>query len=217
MKFRVALIDDHPIFRQGLKALISEQLDMEVIGEAVDARGAHSIAETMKPDVLVMDMSLQDGDGISAGQDISRAWPGIRMLGLSMHTSEFFVARALNAGFQGYAFKSQPPDQITQALHRVADGKFYVPDEFAHLLATAGSPAPAPRGDGQQAFSDLSRREREVFDLILRGYTNQRIARTLFISIKTVETHRSHINRKLHVHSTGELIRMSALSGLLAS
>jgi two-component system response regulator NreC len=216
MKFRVALIDDHPIFRQGLKALISEQLDMEVISEAVDARGAHSIAETMKPDVLVMDMSLQDGDGISAGQDIARAWPGIRMLGLSMHTNEFFVARALNAGFRGYAFKSQPPDQITHALRRVAEGKFYVPDEFAHLLASDGAPAPAPR-EGQQTFNDLSRREREVFDLILRGYTNQRIARTLFISIKTVETHRSHINRKLHVHSTGELIRMSALSGLLAT
>jgi two-component system response regulator NreC len=212
MKITAALVDDHPIFRQGLKALISQQPDMEVVGEAIDARGAQMIAESVKPHIVVMDMSLQGGDGISAGQDVARVAPGIRILGLSMHTNEFFVARALNAGFHGYAFKSQAPDEITRALRCVASGKSYVPDEFAYLLSVSDS---AVRGN-PQAFGELSRREHEVFDLILRGYTNQRIARTLFISVKTVETHRSHINRKLHVHSTGELIRLSALSGLFA-
>jgi len=96
---------------------------------------------------------------------------------------------------------------------RTADGKPYVPSGFSQLLSTTDNGVSARRET--QPFDELSRREREVFDLILRGYTNQRIARTLFISVKTVETHRSHINRKLHVHSTGELIRLSALSGLL--
>jgi two-component system response regulator NreC len=213
MKHTVALIDDHPIFRQGMKALVSEQHDMEVVGEATDGRGAVRIAETLKPDVLVMDLALEGGDGISAGQDVARAAPTTRMLALSMHTSEFFISRALHAGFVGYAFKNQPPQEILEALRRAADGKPYVPDGFTQLLSTAESGTGARRD--ARPFDDLSRREREVFDLILRGFTNQRIARTLFISVKTVETHRSHINRKLHVHSTGELIRLSALSGLL--
>jgi DNA-binding NarL/FixJ family response regulator len=213
MKVTVALIDDHPIFRQGLKALISQQPDMEVVSEAIDVRGARMIAENVRPHLVVVDMSLKDGDGISAGQDIARVAPGIRMLGLSMHTEEFFIARALNAGFHGYAFKSLAPEEITRALRRVADGESYVPDGFAHLLSDSGGAA----RDNQHTFGELSRREHEVFDLILRGYANRRIARTLFISVKTVETHRSHINRKLHVHSTGELIRLSALSGLLAT
>ena len=213
MKHTVALIDDHPLFRQGLKALVSEQPDMEVVAEATDGRGAVRIAETIKPDVLVMDLALEGGDGISAGQDVARAAPTIRMLALSMHTSEFFVSRALHAGFLGYAFKNQPPQEILEALGRVADGKSYVPSGFTQLLSTSENGNGARRG--AQPFDDLSRREREVFDLILRGFTNQKIARTLFISVKTVETHRSHINRKLHVHSTGELIRLSALSGLL--
>jgi two-component system response regulator NreC len=186
---------------------------MEVVAEATDGRGAVRIAETIKPDMLVMDLALEGGDGISAGQDVARAAPTIRMLALSMHTSEFFVSRALHAGFLGYAFKNQPPQEILEALGRVADGKSYVPSGFSQLLSTAENGVGAHR-EGQP-FDDLSRREREVFDLILRGFTNQRIARTLFISVKTVETHRSHINRKLHVHSTGELIRLSALSGLL--
>jgi two-component system response regulator NreC len=213
MKHTVALIDDHPLFRQGLKALISEQVDMEVVAEATDGRSAVRIAETLKPEVVVMDLALEGGDGISAGQDVARAAPGIRMLALSMHTSEFFVSRALHAGFQGYAFKNQPPQEILEALRRVAEGKSYLPSACSPLLAMAENGS-AARREGQP-FDDLSRREREVFGLILRGFTNQRIARTLFISVKTVETHRSHINRKLHVHSTGELIRLSALSGLL--
>ena len=214
MKHTVALIDDHPLFRQGLRALIAGQPDLEVVAEATDGRGATHIAETLRPNLLVMDLALEGGDGISAGQDIGRAAPDIRMLALSMHTSEFFISRALQAGFQGYAFKSQPPQEILEAVRRVAEGKSYLPTGCSPLLAATQSGVNA-HGDGQP-FNDLSRREREVFDLILRGFTNQRIARTLFISVKTVETHRSHINRKLHVHSTGELIRLSALSGLLA-
>ncbi len=215
MTYTVAIIDDHPLFRHGLKTLITSQPDMVVVSEAVDGRQARVIAESVRPDVMVMDMALEGGDGISAGQDVTRTVPGVRMLALSMHTNEFFISRALDAGFQGYAFKSQPPDEIMYALRRVAENKSYVPDSFSHLL-TGDEATPRPTSNGDSHFHELSRREREVFDLILRGYTNQRIARTLFISVKTVETHRSHINRKLHVHSTGELIRLSALSGLLA-
>ena len=215
MKYTVAIIDDHPLFRHGLKTLIAGQPDMEVVSEATDGRQARVIAETVRPNVMVMDMALEGGDGVSAGQDIGRIAPDVRKLALSMHTSEFFVSRALSAGFLGYAFKSQPADEILLALRRVAEGKGYVPDTFTHLLAD-GEITPAPTSvNSHTPFHELSRREREVFDLILRGFTNQRIARTLYISIKTVETHRSHINRKLHVHSTGELIRLSALSGLL--
>jgi two-component system, NarL family, response regulator NreC len=214
MSYRIALIDDHPLFRQGMRALIDREVDMEVVSEGTDGRGAHDIAKTVSPDVMVMDLVLQDGDGISVGRDIVRSHPTIRLLALSMHRNEFFVSRALDAGFLGYAFKTQPPDEVVGALRRIAEGVAYLPDAYQHLVAPrASGPAGSPRPGGR--FNDLSRREREVFDLILRGRTNQQIAGNLFISIKTVETHRSHINRKLNVHSTGELIRLSALSGLL--
>src|SRR5262245_40134186 len=116
---------------------------MEVVSEAIDGRQARVIAETVRPDVMVMDMALEGGDGVSAGQDIGRVAPEIRKLALSMHTSEFFVSRALAAGFLGYAFKNQPADDIVHALRRVAEGKCYVPDVFTHLLSD-GEVTPRP-------------------------------------------------------------------------
>jgi DNA-binding NarL/FixJ family response regulator len=121
------------------------------------------------------------------------------------------VSRAFSAGVSGYAIKTQAPEEIVNAVCAVARGETYVPARFSHLVTRPNGHPNVPT----TPFEDLSKREREIFDLILRGFTNEGMARALFISVKTVETHRSHINRKLRVHSTGELIRLAAMHGLL--
>jgi DNA-binding NarL/FixJ family response regulator len=211
MSSTVALIDDHPVFREGLRHLLASEPGLEVVGEAGDARGACAIANSAKPSVIVIDVALPDGDGIAATQEILRYSPRTRVLALTMHTGEFFVSRAFSAGVSGYAIKTQAPEEIVGAVCAVARGETYVPARFSHLVMRPHERSSVPA----TPFEDLSKREREIFDLILRGFTNEGMARALFISVKTVETHRSHINRKLRVHSTGELIRLAAMHGLL--
>jgi DNA-binding NarL/FixJ family response regulator len=211
MSSTIALVDDHPVFREGLRHLLAGEPGLEVVGEAGDARGACAIANSAKPSVIVIDVALPDGDGIAATQEILRHSPRTRVLALTMHTGEFFVSRAFSAGVSGYAIKTQAPEEIVNAVCAVARGETYVPARFSHLVTRPNGHPNVPT----TPFEDLSKREREIFDLILRGFTNEGMARALFISVKTVETHRSHINRKLRVHSTGELIRLAAMHGLL--
>jgi DNA-binding NarL/FixJ family response regulator len=211
MSSTIALVDDHPVFREGLRHLLAGEPGLEVVGEAGDARGACAIANSAKPSVIVIDVALPDGDGIAATQEILRHSPRTRVLALTMHTGEFFVSRAFSAGVSGYAIKTQAPEEIVGAVCAVARGETYVPARFSHLVTRPNGHPNVPT----TPFEDLSKREREIFDLILRGFTNEGMARALFISVKTVETHRSHINRKLRVHSTGELIRLAAMHGLL--
>jgi len=166
---------------------------------------------------VVLDLTLPDGDGVAATREIIRREPRARVLILTMQTNELFVSRALAAGASGFAIKSQGPQEILQAIRSVAAGERYVSPQFTEKL----SPGNGRPASGNAASSDplepLSRREREVCDLVLRGLSNQGIADALCISIKTVETHRARINQKLGVHSTGQLIRLAALQGLISS
>jgi DNA-binding NarL/FixJ family response regulator len=215
MMLSVALVDDHPLFREGLRTVLSAQPDVEVVAEACDSRQACAMVSTAKPAVVVIDMTLPDGDGIAATQDILRQAPRTRVLMLTMHSSEFFVSRAFAAGVSGYAVKTQAPEEILDAIRTVARGETYLAPKFSHLFAHQSDTRRAPIVSNSP-LEELSRREREIFDLIVRGFTNEGMAGTLSISVKTVETHRSHINRKLRVHSTGELIRLAALHGLIS-
>jgi two-component system response regulator NreC len=211
MMSTIALIDDHAVFRAGLRALLVNEADFKIVGEGADARGARAVADSAKPSVMVLDVTLPDGDGIATAQDVLRLSPHTRVLALTMHSGEFFVARAQAAGIAGYAIKTQPADEIVRAVRTVAQGGRYLPAE----ISDASVPRNPAGGRSETPFDVLSRREREVFDLIIRGYTNARMAQAFCISIKTVETHRSHINRKLGVHSTGAVVRLAALHGLL--
>jgi two-component system response regulator NreC len=215
MMLTVALVDDHPLFREGLRTVLSAQADVEVVAEACNSRQACLMASASKPAVVVIDMTLPDGDGIAATQEILRQAPRTRVLMLTMHTSEFFVSRAFAAGVSGYAVKTQAPEEILDAIRTVARGETYLAPKFSHLFARQNDARRTPIVSNSP-LEELSRREREIFDLIVRGFTNEGMAGALSISVKTVETHRSHINRKLRVHSTGELIRLAALHGLIS-
>ena len=212
---RVLLVDDHHLFREGLALLLGNHAQIELAGGAATAREACALVEKLAPDVVILDMTLPDSDGIATTREILRRRPRTQVLMLTMHATEFFVRKALEAGARGYALKTQSAADILQAIEAVGAGNVYLAPEIP-----TGSERAAPRqganaNAGSNPLDELSPREREVFDLVMRGLSNHQIARNLCISVKTVETHRTHINRKLGVHSTGQLIRLAALQGLV--
>lgn len=212
----VLLVDDHHLFREGLRAVLADAGDIVVSGEASTGREAFEMVDRLKPDVVTVDVTLPDGDGILATREILRRQPGTRVLMLTMHGNHYYVSQALSAGAKGYALKEQRPTEIVDALRAVARGETYVAPQLPQELAAPATGA--RKGNGAtNPLDTLSPRERDIFDLIVRGYTNTVMAETLQLSVKTIETHRAHINKKLRVHSTGELIRLAALHGLVAT
>jgi two-component system response regulator NreC len=216
MGTKIALVDDHHVFRTGLRAIITGVGNFSVVGEAPDARKAYAMVATTKPDVVILDLMLPDGDGIAVARELRRRTPEARILILTIQNSELLVSRALAAGASGFALKSDEPDEILRGIEAVASGRRYVSAAFgaraAELVAHVEDV-----GESNDPLASLSRREREVCDLVLRGLSNQAVAEALCISIKTVETHRARINQKLGVHSTGQLIRLAAMQGLLST
>jgi DNA-binding NarL/FixJ family response regulator len=216
---KVALVDDHQLFREGLKAVLSSQPDFTVVAEASDAREAYGMVEACHPDVVVLDLTLPGVDGIAAARELCRRQPDGRVLILTMHDShhdgERYAAAALVAGAAGYALKSQPSSSLFDAIRTVARGETYVAPQLSAESVRAQMHAARGRASPSGPLGALSAREREVFDLIVRGFSNPAVATELCISVKTVETHRARIHRKFGVHSVAELVRYAALNGLL--
>ena len=210
MAIRTVIIDDHEILRDGIRALLDGRGDVEIVGEAGDARnGIRVVAET-QADVVLLDVGLPVSNGIAVAPEILKAAPHTRILILTMHAIHEYVLQAFAAGAHGYALKDQPADEVLEAIRTVAGGDSYLAPSLPRaLLETRRGSAPTG------ALEALSPREREIFDLAVRGFSNQGIATNLCISVKTVETHRAHINRKLGVHSATELIRYAARHGLV--
>ncbi len=212
---KLALVDDHRLFREGLRSMIMSQPDFTVVGEAADSNEAYQMIEATSPDVLVLDLALPGATGVTVAREVLRRNPRMRILLLSMLVDEEHVAQALEAGVAGYAAKVQSADEVFEAIRAVSAGKSYlspmisrfVLDEYMRLRK-GGETAPAP-------LRALTRREREIFDLCVRGLSNDTIATQLFISKRTVETHRGRIMRKLGVHSASDLVRIAARHGLL--
>jgi DNA-binding NarL/FixJ family response regulator len=209
---RLLLVDDHQVFRDGFRALLATQTDLSIVGEASDARQAFALAETAHPDVVVLDVSLPGMDGVAAVREISRRKPAARLMMLSMHDRDDDVARAMAAGARGYAFKSQPAAEVLDAIRAVGRGDRYLPPRVSGFVVDE---IVRENGTGNgDSLGVLSKREREVFALLVRGLGNDGVARQLCISVKTVETHRARILKKLRVHSIADLVRFAARRGL---
>lgn len=209
MSIRILLVDDHTLFREAFCALLATQPEMEVVGQAGNARDALAQIESQSPDVVVLDVNLPGISGLSLARELTRRTPPVRVLVLTMYKTEDIALQAASAGALGFARKDERADVVLQVMRKVALGQ-----STFESNGTDDNRLRRPARSGG-LLEALSRREREVFDLIVQGYSNQNIAKELFISIKTVETHRASINRKLGVHSTGDLVRFAAARGLV--
>jgi len=209
---RIALVDDHPLFRAGIRSILAQQPDFHVVAEAADARQAYEVVDQSNPEVIVVDLNLPGVDGISVTRELLRRQPQMKVLILSMFTDEIHAARALAAGAMGYAMKTQPGEELMDAVRCVGRGERYVPRSLSMTMLDVHRRA-ASRDAGP--LGSLSPREREIFGLLVRGLSNRSIARELSISVKTVETHRTHIHEKLGVHSIAQLIHFAAVNGAI--
>ncbi|HEY1349782.1 MAG TPA: response regulator transcription factor [Ktedonobacteraceae bacterium] len=219
---RVLLADDHDILRQGLKMLLSLQPEIAVVGEARTGRETVTQALSLRPDVVVLDISMPDIDGLEACRQIRARAPAPGVLMLTMHESEEFFFQALRAGAAGYLVKKAAPPDVQMAILAVARGGAFLYPGLARALVnayTAVSPAAQPAGAERiaQTLRVLSPRELEVLKLVARGYTNQEIAEQLVLSIKTVQAHRANVMAKLGLENIAHLVRFAVRSGLLPS
>ena len=211
-KIRVVLADDHAIVREGVRMILNAQPDMEVIGEASNGAGALSLAHTLKPDLVLMDIGMPGMNGLEATRALKEAHPLIQVLILTMHEDEDYFFRILAAGASGYVLKGAGSDELLSAIRAVSQGGVYLFPTMAKKLVSdylKGQESSAGAGD------PLTPREREVLKLIAAGKMNREIAELLVISLNTVQTHRLHIMEKLNLHNRTELIKYAIRRGLI--
>lgn len=204
-KNRVLVVDDHPIVRQGLALLINQESDLLVCGEAEEATGAMNVLASVKPDILILDISLNGPDGIDLLKNVRSSHPTLPVLILSMHDESIYAERALRAGANGYIMKQEATEKVLIALRRILSGEIYVSGRIANSMlehyvhGTNHSP--------QSSVSELTDRELEVFRLIGEGHGTRQIADELHLSVKTVESYQAHIKEKLCLRSARELVQ----------
>lgn len=209
---RVLVVDDHPLFLDGVRAALAGAPDLQLVGEAADRRTALAAAAELRPDVVLLDVGLPDGSGIDVARELLGQAPGTRVLMMTMSDEDETIVAAMRAGARGYVVKGAGRADLLAAVRTVAaGGAVFSPGVADRLGAFFGSLATQP---GREAFPQLTEREREVLDLIARGYDNRRIARELFLSDKTVRNHVSNVLAKLRVETRGEAVIRARGAGL---
>ena len=214
MSIHILLADDHTILRAGLKMMLNAQPDMEVIGEAHDGRQALHEALRLHPDVILMDITMPDMNGIEATRQVKKQLPEVKVLILTMHENDEYVFQALRAGASGYMLKEAADTDLINALHVIQSGNFYL-SPTAQSVMVGDYLQRVRAGEEKDSYSSLTEREREILKLVAEGFTNNQIAERLVISPKTVDTHRTHIMDKLNLHSRAELVKYAMRRGLL--
>ena len=212
MSISILIVDDHAVVRSGLKLLLNAEEDFEVVGEAGNAQEAVLRAKLLQPDILLCDVVMPGRSGIEVAQEVREIAPQTKIVMLSMQDDPAYVREAFGAGAAGYVLKEAADTELVRAVTEVANGGRYVNPELGARLAFAEAQAQ------QEAEADpLSDREREVLRLLALGHTNQEIAKMLYISVRTAETHRAHIMQKLRLRTRAELVRYALEHGVLAA
>lgn len=211
---RILLAEDHNTVREGIKLLVNAQPDMEVIGEASNGMAAILRTRELSPDLLVMDISMPELNGLKATEKLRKEFPNLKILTLTRHTDDGYLQQLIKAGVNGYVLKQSAPTELINAIRTVSSGKSYVDSELTHkVLGGYASRSAGPlRGEGTK---DISDREGEVLGFIAWGYSNKEIASRLGLSVKTVEAHKSNAMRKLNMSSRIDIVRYAILQGWL--
>ncbi len=208
---KILIADDHAIIREGLKLLLDAQSDLSVVGEASRGEEACRLAEELRPDVLIMDVSMPGLGGAGATKRLQESCPDVRVLALSAYEDEVYVRQLLSAGASGYVLKRTAAGEIARAVRVVAGGGIYLDPFVAGKVATS----PTKGRSGARGSEALSEREREVLRFTARGFTNKEIGNLLGVSIKTVETYKARLCRKLDLHSRADTVRYALSQGWL--
>ena len=213
-KIRIVVTDDHAVVRAGLRALFGAHAGLEVVGEAKDGREAIELCDELRPDVLLLDLSMSSFNGIEALRRVRTSFPMTRVLVLSMHATPEYVRPALKAGATGYVVKGAGLDSLVEAVRAVAAGEQFLGPEASRVVqGDLDHPPPASAEAGP--LERLTPREREVLQLVAEGHTNREIARLLSVSPKTVDAHRTNLMAKLDLHDAQALTRFAVRCGLI--
>lgn len=208
-RIRILLADDHTVVRQGFKMILGAQPDMEIVGEAGNGREAIELAESLKPDLVVMDIAMPELNGIEATRRLATSVPHARVIALSMHKDSVYVREVLRAGARGYLLKESPAGDLLAAVRAVAHGESYLSPAVSNAVLDDY------RRHVTNPVDLLSSREREVLQMLAEGKTNKEIAGILNLSVYTVDAHRGRIMEKLNLHSINELVRFAVRNGLI--
>ena len=210
---RILIADDHVLVREGIRALLGHHEGVEVIGEASDGKEAISLAGSLAPDLILMDISMPGLGGIEATMEIKKSWPEIKVLVLSQYDDKEYVSRLLKAGASGYILKKAMGDELMTAIRAVADGEFYLYPSIASSVVDGYLLKGEPQVD--DPYDRLTDRELQVLKLLAEGLSHKEVAETLNISAKTVVAHQSNISEKLDIHSRAGLIKFAYQKGIV--
>ncbi len=210
-KIKILLVDDHPVVRQGLRVLLSNRENLQLVGEATDGAQAILEVKALRPDLVLMDIEMPGMDGLQATAALHKELPHVKVLVLSMHNQRETVARIIKAGARGYVLKDAPIEELLRAILAVQAGEAF----FSPAVARPTLDAAPAEGDAPDPVALLSEREREVLVHLADGLINKEIAAKLDVSVRTAETHREHIMKKLNIHSLAGLTRFALAHGLI--
>jgi DNA-binding NarL/FixJ family response regulator len=215
-KHRILIAEDHTLLRVGLRALLEQEPDVEVVGEAGNGRDAIRLIPTLSPHLVLMDLTMPGTNGVEAIAEIKRRYPEVRILVLTLHRADEYVHQSLKAGADGYILKDATHDELRVAVRSVLNGKTYLSPDISNKVVSGYL-----GGNGNSGFSStwetVTHREREVLKLVAEGRSNKIIAQYLCLSVKTVEKHRSNLMRKLDLHNASMLTAFAIEKGLVAS
>lgn len=214
MSIRILIADDRTIVRQGLTALVEKEDGMQVVGQAADGRTALRLASKLSPDVVIMDVTMPDLNGIDAARQITAHNPRVKVLALSVHSDRRFIAEMLTAGASGYVLKDCAFDELVRAIRSVVANRMYLSPAIADIVIEDYTAHLAENGASGRPISPLTPREREVLQLLAEGNSTKEIACHLQVSVKTVETHRQNIMQKLDIRSVAGLTKYAIREGL---